>query len=270
MVEYIEQNWLWLFFAAWALGIWGLALALSSAKSGGGMPTLGGLKRLTGGKGAYARIEYKASGRTLEKWLKGQAEVRSLYPRAAFFLLYGSGFQPQALLQDWYTSAHWKEMRGQYVKQRMKAFEQAMSALKAKRIGQLYTPKQAAISRPTSLSFPLLPSEFSVFVAHQFAHMHGGHRGTVPPGIYTCEVVEWSEENSYADSICLTDPTGGDLSRRSNRPLGCPSQPSCRCRIRQLFGVADLYLYRHPAQTAELAIRAKGRWPADHPQRLCA
>ena len=161
-----------------------------------------------GGKGAYARIEYKASGRTLEKWLKGQPEVRSLYPRAAFFLLHGSGYQPQALLEEWYSLPQWKQMRGEFSKQRRKAFETAMSALTAKRLGQLYTPKRAAVSRPTALSFPLLPSEFSVFVAHEFAHMHGGHRGTVPPGIYACEVVEWSEENSYADSIRLTSPSG--------------------------------------------------------------
>ena len=61
------------------------------------------------------------------------------------------------------------------------------------------------MENPLALSFPLLPTQFSLFVARRFPYIHGEGSGTVEPGMYRCDVIDWRDDDSFALSIELED-----------------------------------------------------------------
>ncbi len=206
MQELVGNNWLWIFAALWLVGAWGLSLPFSKQRSSGSGPTLDALKRKGIGPAAYVKIEYRIPHRsktTLEKVLKNSPEAKSIYLRAEFFLRYCSAFRPHGLLRDWYKARKWQSDRLLYEENFTVDIDQAIGDIRDRDLSRLYQPRPLPLENPLALSFPLLPTQFSLFVLRKFAYVHSEGSGIVEPGMYRCDVIEWRNEDSFALSIDL-------------------------------------------------------------------
>ncbi len=81
----------------------------------------------------------------------------------------------------------------------------SLTAVRNNDIAAIYHPRPLALKVPLALSFPLLPTQFSLFVARRFPYVHDDGAGVVVPGMYRCEVLDWRDEDSYAETIELED-----------------------------------------------------------------
>lgn|GEM_PF-3222105 len=214
MFEWIEQNWILSFVILWLLGTWVLALVLTGRRRRHGGPVVGPISKFLGA-GSYVRLEYQVparSGRTLQKVVHNNAEIRSQYLRSAFFLLHGASFRPHGLLNEWFTSTHWKDQRELYVMDQIKSIEASIKAIRRNQIDEIYKAHDASLRRPLALSYPLMPRQFSLFFPASVSFRGETQKTNLPAGMYRCEVMHWSEENSYAENIQLQSVTG-DLYR---------------------------------------------------------
>ena len=210
MLEWAEQNWVLTFGVLWLLGAWALGVVLFRGGRRRRLPALGSIARFLGA-GSYVRLEYQVpakSGRTLEKVVHNNAEIRSQYLRSAFFLLYGASFRPHALLNEWFTSTYWKEQRELFVLDQINTIQASIKAIRRNELDDIYKAHDASLRRPLALSYPLLPRQFSIFFPSALSFRFEGQKATLPAGMYRCEVVQWSEANSYAEVIQLQSVMG--------------------------------------------------------------
>ena len=210
MLEWFAQNWVLTFVILWLLGAWALAVTLTGHRRGPGGPVVGPISKYLGA-GSYVRLEYQVparSGRTLEKVVHNNAEIRSQYLRSAFLLLYGASFRPHTLLNEWFTSTYWKEQRQLFVMEQLRTIEASINAIRRNDIDEIYKAQDASLRRPLALSYPLLPRQFCLFFPAAVSFRSATQKQNVPPGMYRCEVLQWSEENSYAEVIELQSVTG--------------------------------------------------------------
>ncbi len=185
-----------MFAGLWLLGAWALSAPFPKHKSERLSPLLPNFMRI---HGQYERIRY----RVIEKTLSGKADARSIYVRSEFFLLYSASFKPDKVLNEWFTSARWRDQRRAYRNYRQQTLMHSLKALNRGRLYQVYEDRKAPPERPLALSYPQLPDQFTVFVVRGISASQQG--ANVPPGFYRCKVVAWRAEDSYAESIEMCD-----------------------------------------------------------------
>ncbi len=205
MQSWIVEYWPWSFVLAWLVGAWALSLPLygglfrRSRREQFAMPSM---RR----QSVYLRVDYQipaGSGNTLQKIVEGSPDGRSTYLRTEFFLRYVSEFRPDGVLREWFRANKWETDRRRRTQQQVNEQVTAFAAIRRRDLSRIYTPRRTPKEKPLALSFPLLPGQFTLFVAHSFSAIHKRQSVVIPKGFYRCRVIDWRDDDSYAEDIEL-------------------------------------------------------------------
>ena len=132
MTDLITDHWPWVFVAAWLIGAWGLSLPFRSRRGSRQQPSFGVQLRGPRSVARYTCLNYRVSPRrrkSLEEVLPKSPEVKSIYLRAEFFLLYCGNFQPDLVLREWFRSLHWQTQRTEFEKLQDEDIEMSLTAV---------------------------------------------------------------------------------------------------------------------------------------------
>ena len=207
MQSWIIEYWPWSYVLAWFVLAWGLSLPLYGGlfpRSKGEQFSIPAMRR----KSAYLRIDYQippGSGKTLQKIVHDTPDARSIYLRTEFFLRYISEFRPETVLSEWFRTGTWEADRRLYEQQQVLEQKAAFHAIRRGELTQIYTPRRIPSDKPLALSFPLLPARFTLFVVRGFSFVHGEKSGMVPTGFYCAQILDWRDDDSYAEDIELVN-----------------------------------------------------------------
>ncbi len=212
MTEWIAQFWPWSFVAAWLAGVWGLYLVVFGRfrRRRRADETLPAFRR----RAVYVRLEYRipaGSHNSLPKIVRGAPDGKSIYLRAEFFLKALAGFRPDTVLEEWFRARKWAAARRYYQEQTAQGIEEAITAIRRRDLSNLFHQRPLPKEKPLALSFPLLPIDFTVFVARRFPYVHDKGSGIVEPGLYACRVRDWRDDDSYASDIDMKGTDGHSL-----------------------------------------------------------
>lgn len=205
MESWIVEYWPWSFILAWLIGAWGLSL-----------PLYGGFLRRTQSEkfslpamrlhSAYLRIDYRIPGRSIRALadiVDNAPDGRSIYLRTEFFLRYSAEFRPDDVLREWFCGEQWAEERRLWAQRQMQEQRAALSAIRHRDVDKIYSQRRIPKEKPLALTFPLLPSQFTLFVAQVFEGNHQGQKTRIASGFYRCHVKDWRDDDSYAEKIEL-------------------------------------------------------------------
>jgi len=204
MADQFGDNWPWIMLTAWLIGAWALSLPFKRSRRGRRQPSFRGTMPGQRRRAHYVCLTYQIRRRkTLEHVLPKSPELRSTYLRAQFFVRYAGDFRPNKILREWFQSSEWQDQRTQFERLRDENIEFSLTAIKENDIAAIYHPRPIALTFPLALSFPLLPTQFCIFVIRNFPYVHDHKSGVIVSGIYRCEVLDWRDEDSYAETVEL-------------------------------------------------------------------